>query len=165
MSPALVLHWDPLPLVSGTATVLNLTLEVSLSEIGGEGWIGLGFGDSMLDAQLSMTMLPVGQPAYVKDLYAFDGYSAPSPAVDASRFTVVSDTLVPENNTRWITWTRPLATLGGIGYFTSGPTWLVHSWHTGLGLTYHGLNNRGACDGLGPTFVGWKAWAAALEHA
>ena len=150
LSPALVLHWDPQPLYLGTTTVLNLTLEVALSVIGGEGWIGLGFGDSMITAQLSMTMLPAGQPASVRDLYAFDGYAAPSPAVDTSRFTVVSDTLVTANNTRWITWTRPLATFsGGIQYFTSGPTALVHSWHTGLAVAYHGIDKRGACTGGG----------------
>jgi len=151
LSPALVLHWDPQPLYLGTATVLNLTLEVALSAIGGEGWIGLGFGDSMITAQLSMTMLPAGQPASVRDLYAFDGYTAaPSAAVDKSRFTIVSDTIVTENNTRWITWTRPLATFsGGIQSFTSGPTSLVHSWHTGLAVAYHGVDKRGACAGRG----------------
>jgi len=85
ISHALAIHWDSRPLVLGSATLLNITLEVSLSGIDGEGWIGLGFGDSMVTAQLSMTMLPIGAPATVSDLFAFDGYSAPSPAVERSR--------------------------------------------------------------------------------
>jgi len=57
---------------------------------------------------------------------------------------VVSDVLDSVTNTRWVTWTRPLDTFdGGIGYFTNGPTNLVHAWHSGLQISYHGIDKRG----------------------
>jgi hypothetical protein len=123
--------------------LLNLTLEVALSAIGGEGWIGVGFGGSMVKAQLSMALLPVGGRATVADLFAYDGYRAPSPVGSTSRYTVIADSVSFDAKIRWVTFTRPLSTFpGGRSYFSSGPIELVHAWHAGLELSYHG-SNRG----------------------
>lgn len=145
ISPALALHWDSAALRSPNATQLNLTLEVTLSAVGGEGWIGLGFGESMVTAELAMAILPVGGRASVADLFAFDGYAAPSPVGDTSRYTVVADIVSFDASTRWVTFTRPLSTFpGGKSYFSSGPIVIVHAWRSGLELSYH-QGNRGSC--------------------
>jgi hypothetical protein len=97
----------------------------------------------MVKAQLSMALLPVGGRATVADLFAYDGYRAPSPVGSTSRYTVIADSVSFDAKIRWVTFTRPLSTFpGGRSYFSSGPIELVHAWHAGLELSYHG-SNRG----------------------
>lgn len=91
-----------------------------------------------------MALLPADSRASVLDLHADDGYAAPSPVGDTSRYTVVSDVSSFDRSTRWVTFTRLLSTFpGGKAYFTGGAVNLVHAWHSGLSLSYHGINNRG----------------------
>ena len=162
ISEALTLRWDPAPLRTGNATQLNLTFEVALSAVGGDGWVGFGFGESMVEAQLLRVVLPAGGPATIEDLSAVDGYAAPSPVDGPSRYRLVSDVLLDAGGAvahrrleggrglvastavaRSVTFTRAISTFpGGAAYFSGGPITLVHSWHAGVDLVYHGSNRR-----------------------
>jgi hypothetical protein len=139
LSPALTLEWDASPLIDHTASFLNITLAVSMSAIGGEGWVGLGFGSSMLSSEIALVMLPADSAASVTEVVAADGYAPPTPVLGTGRFTLAMDASDRESGVRRVTLLRHMASFSQS--FSSSATALVHSWHTGLDLSYH-QNNR-----------------------
>jgi hypothetical protein len=120
---------------------MNLTLIVLMSEIGGEGWVGLGFGSSMLTSEIALVMLSRSAGATVADVSAQDGYAAPSVYEGVGRFSLSADVLSVATGIRRITILRTLSSFAaGVAYFANGPVPIVHAWHSGLELAYHDHN-------------------------